>query len=160
MLERRPEPAPDARKRRILFLSARNAARSLMAAAWLRHLAGEQFEVESAGTQPAATPHPVTVAVMYEVGIDLSGVRPRSSANLHGADYDLVIVLATREAAEGPHLDGAREVAHWSFDDPAAVHGPRQVEAFRRVRDELRTRVSLFINATTLGPGAAPAPPE
>jgi arsenate reductase len=159
MLEQRPEPVLGARKRRILFLSVRNAARSLMAAAWLRQVGGEHFDVESAGTQPAPVPHPVAVAVMYEVGIDLSAARPRSSTDLRGADYDLVIVLAPRDGAESPRLDGAREVAYWSFDDPASIDGPQQVQVFRRVRDELRTRVSLFVNATLPGPGTPAATP-
>jgi len=139
-------PATAARKRRVLFLSTRNAGRSLIAAAWLRQAAGERFEVDSAGTHPAAVPHPVAVAVMLEVGIDLSRTRPRSSASARGSDYDLVIVVATLEAAPAPpHLDGARELIHWWCEDPATAATAQQVQAFRRVRDDLQVRVRQLV---------------
>jgi len=143
-------PAAGARKRRVLFLSTRNAGRSLIAAAWLRQAAGERFEVDSAGTHPAAVPHPVAVAVMLEVGIDLSRTRPRSSASARGSDYDLVIVVATPEAAPtSPDLDGARELIHWWCEDPATATPAQQVQAFRRVRDDLQTRVRKLVASTT-----------
>ena len=63
------------RPRRVLFLSTRNAARWLMAEAWLRQVGGDDFEVGSAGTQPADEFDPMAVQVMQEVGVDLSASR-------------------------------------------------------------------------------------
>ena len=142
-------PAAGARKRRVLFVSTRNAGRSLMAAAWLRQAAGERFEVDSAGTHPAAVPHPVAVAVMLEVGIDLSRTRPRALAPDRGSDYDLVIVLAAPAPAPAPpHLEGARELIHWWCEDPSTVTPAQQVHAYRRVRDDLQVRVNQLVGAT------------
>jgi arsenate reductase len=154
MVEDNARPsATGARKRRVLFVSTRNAGRSLMAAAWLRQAAGERFEVDSAGTHPAAAPHPVAVAVMLEVGIDLSRARPRALALARGSDYDLVIVLAAPEPAPAPpQLEGARELIHWWCEDPSLVTPAQQVHAYRRVRDDLHSRVSQLVAATTSSP--------
>ena len=128
-----------------------------MAEAWLRQTGGDAVEAESAGTEPAGDIDPLAVRVMHEVGIDVSSVRPRSIAGLRGEDYDLVIVLNGRRAEDAPRLEGGREVATWTFDDPTTAEGTdeERLKALRRLRDELRTRVGLFVNATL----QRPAPP-
>jgi protein-tyrosine-phosphatase len=138
--------------KRVLFLSTRNAARSLMAEAWLNRLGAGEYTAESAGTQPADAVHPLAVEVMQEANVDLSTARPRSSEGLRGDAYDLVVVLAPREGEESPQLPGAREVVTWSFDDPRAAEDlseDEQRRRFRHLRDELHTRITLFVNATT-----------
>jgi arsenate reductase (thioredoxin) len=138
--------------KRVLFLSSRNAARAVMAEAWLKHFGADAYAAESAGTQPAEALHPLAVDVMREAGIDLDRVRPRSAAGLRREDYDLVIIISPREGDEAIDLPGARETAHWTFDDPSSVSDESEDGArrrFLRLRDELRTRVTLFVNATT-----------
>jgi Low molecular weight phosphotyrosine protein phosphatase len=65
---------------RVLFVCVHNAGRSQMAAAWLRHLAGDAVEVRSAGSEPADQINPVAVEAMREVGIDITAEQPRQSA--------------------------------------------------------------------------------
>jgi protein-tyrosine-phosphatase len=91
---------------------------------------------------------------MQDVGVDLASERPRSSDGLHGSDYDLVIVLRPRDGAESPTLSGALETMSWSFEDPSALPAENvdaRTRTYRRLPDELRTRVGLFVNATTEG---------
>src|SRR5262250_1130339 len=83
------EPTP---RHRVLFVSRANAGRSPMAAAWLRSVGGSQFEVLSAGTDPAAALDPDVRQVMREVGIELSYEPPRSLADLRGEDFDVMVV--------------------------------------------------------------------
>ena len=94
--------------KRVLFLSTRNRARSLMAEAWLNLLGAGQYVAESAGMHPADAPHPLAVRIMQEGGVDLSNAHPRSTRGLRGEDYDLVVVLQPRE---GEDTAGARRCA-------------------------------------------------
>ena len=143
--------------RRVLFVSRRNAARSLMAEAWLHELGGNAFQVESAGLEPAESAEPLAMQGMRDAGPELG--HPRSVHDLRGSDYDLVIVLCPRDA-QPPALEGMPEAAVWSFDDPAegAEHETEDErhKRFCHLRAELRTRVSLFVNANT----DEVAPPE
>jgi arsenate reductase len=127
---------------RILILCTGNSCRSQMAAAFLRAL-DPDLEVRSAGTHPAERVHPLAVRVMREVGLDLSGERPRPVEEFLDQAFDHVITVCDGAREECPVFSG--EVGrrlHVGFVDPAAATGsPEEVLAvFRQVRDEIRER--------------------
>ena len=131
---------------RILVLCTGNSARSQMAEAWFRRLGGEEIEVTSAGSQPAAI-HPLAVQVMAERGLDLFGHRSKHLEELLGTPFDIVLTVCDHAAAVCPLFPGPAKRVHWGLADPAAVSGPEQLrlEAFRRTRDDLRRRIERFL---------------
>ncbi len=120
-----------------------------MAAAYLRLFAGERLQVSSAGTDPAASIHPLTVAVMAEDGIDLSGERPRDYRSWLTAgrvDY-LIVVCDGAEKACPTAWPGVVNRLSWPFRDPAALTGSEEevLAGFRRVRDEIKERTRRWL---------------
>jgi arsenate reductase (thioredoxin) len=109
----------------------------------LRHDAGDRFEVFSAGTKPTQV-RPEAITVMQELGIDISGHRSKSVDDFAGRDFDYVVTVCDNAKASCPVFPAGTKQIHWSFDDPAAVEGSRdeRLAAFRRVRSELRRRLS------------------
>jgi arsenate reductase len=132
-----------ASKKRVLFLCTGNSARSQMAEGLLRYLAGDRFEVSSAGTHPKGM-HPQTVAVMKEAGIDVSSQASKDIDRFIGQKFDYVITVCNRARSQCPTFPGAQPI-HWGFDDPAEVPSDRLVETFKRVRDEIAERIRLFL---------------
>ena len=126
-------------KRRVLILCTANSARSQMAEGLLRHDAGAQFEVFSAGTRPTEV-RPEAVVVMRELGIDIAGQRAKSVAEFADASFDLVLTVCDDARETCPVYPGHAVRRHRAFRDPAAVHGSdsERLQAFRQVRDELR----------------------
>ncbi len=126
-------------KRRVLILCTGNSARSQMAEGLLRHDAGERFEVESAGTKPG-TLRPEAIAVMREVGIDISSHRSKHVDEFAGQPFDYVITVCDNARESCPVYFGAAKKLHRDFEDPAATVGSEaeRLQVFRRVRDELR----------------------
>jgi arsenate reductase (thioredoxin) len=110
-----------------------------MAEGLLRHDAGERFEVASAGTKPSQV-RPEAIAVMREIGIDISGHRSKSVNEFAGEDFDLVLTVCDSARESCPVYPGHAHRVHHSFEDPAAVEGNEEVrlKAFRRIRDEIR----------------------
>lgn len=132
---------------RVLFLCSGNACRSQMAEAFLRHLGGGRFEVFSAGTDPHEI-HPLTYAVMGESGLNLTGHASKSLSRFEGADFDYIITVCDRARDRCPTFPGDSERIHWRFDDPAeVVEGQAPLDRFRRVRDEMRERIRLWVAA-------------
>ena len=127
-------------KLKVLFVCTRNSARSQMAEAFLRRFAGDSFEVESAGLEPADQVNPLVVEVMAEVGLDLSSKKPQSVFELFKARrlYDYVAAEQTC-----PVFPGVVQRWHWPFPDPALATGSReeQLAEVRRIRDLIRERV-------------------
>jgi arsenate reductase (thioredoxin) len=132
-------------KKRVLFLCTGNSARSQMAEGLLRHNAGDKFEVFSAGTRPKGM-HPRSVEVMKEIGIDISKQTSKDVATYASEKFDYVITVCDRAKQECPVFPGAEPI-HWGFDDPAEAPPHKQVVVFRRVRDEIRQRLNLFLLA-------------
>jgi arsenate reductase len=126
-------------KKRVLILCTGNSARSQMAEGLLRHDAGDRFDVESAGTKPSSV-RPEAIAVMNELGIDISLHRSKNVDEFAGQKFDYVITVCDNARETCPVFFGAAEKLHRSFEDPAAFVGPNeeQLALFRRVRDELR----------------------
>jgi arsenate reductase len=132
-------------KTRVLILCTGNSARSQMAEGLLRQDAGEQFDVESAGTRPG-TVRPEAIAVMKELGIDISGHRSKHVDEFQGQKFDYVITVCDNAKESCPVFFGAAQRLHHSFDDPAALNGSEEgrLALFRRVRSELRTYLAEF----------------
>lgn len=129
-------------KPRVLILCTGNSARSQMAEGLLRRDAGDRFEVFSAGTKPTQV-RPEAIAVMQELGIDISNHRSKSVDEFAGHGFDYVITVCDNAKATCPVFPASTKQIHWSFDDPAAVEGSeaQRLAAFRRVRGELRDRL-------------------
>jgi arsenate reductase len=133
---------------RVLFLCTGNSARSQMAEAWLRAIGGGEFAAFSAGTDPKGL-HPLTVVVMEEAGIDVRGQESKHLGQFLDKHWDFIITVCDRAKESCPIFPGDSQRIHWSFDDPAdpALSEADRLRTFRRVRDEIRQRVSLFVNA-------------
>jgi arsenate reductase (thioredoxin) len=130
---------------RVLILCTGNSARSQMAEGLLRHDAGNTYEVFSAGTKPTHV-RTEAITVMREAGIDISGQRSKSVEEFVGQDFDYVITVCDNAKESCPIFPAKTKRIHWSIEDPAAVQGSEaeRLAAFRRVRDELRTRLQAF----------------
>jgi arsenate reductase (thioredoxin) len=126
-------------KEQILILCTGNSARSQMAEGLLRHDAGDRFEVFSAGTKPTQV-RPEAVAVMRELGIDISQHRSKSVDEFAAQPFNYVLTVCDKARETCPIFFGGTVMLHHSFTDPAAVQGSeeRRLAAFRAVRDELR----------------------
>ncbi len=131
----------------VLFLCTGNSCRSQMAEGLLRHLAGGRFEVASAGTHPAGL-NPDAVAVMHEIGINISAQRSKHIDAFAGRRFDHVITVCDRARESCPLPPAARTTLHWSFDDPAAAGGTpaQRLAVFRRVRDEIASAIRRFLS--------------
>jgi arsenate reductase len=131
---------------RVLFICTHNSARSQMAEAMLRVMGGEEFEAFSAGTE-ASKVRPEAIAVMAEVGIDISGQESKPLDGFLKQPFDWVITVCDNARENCPVFPGVERTAHWGVDDPAEAQGgeARRLEAFRQARDDLRNRVRLFI---------------
>jgi ArsR family transcriptional regulator len=127
-------------KRRVLFVCTANSARSLMAEVLLRDMAGEQFEVASAGTEPDR-PHPMTIQVLEESGYPVHDLRSKSLAELGNQHWDYVITLCEKAARECTSVCKAAQQIAWDFPDP--VPAGRHA-TFALTLKEIRERIGLF----------------
>jgi arsenate reductase len=133
-------------KTRILFICTANAARSQMAEGYLRARYGDRFEVFSAGIQPARQVTPRAIAVMREIGIDLSGHRPKPLDTFKGIPFDLAITLCDHVHAVCPVVPSAGRTIHHGFPDPHLTPGTDEeiLDGYRQVRDA----ICLWIDRT------------
>jgi arsenate reductase len=122
----------------VLFVCVHNAGRSQMAAGWLRHLAGDQVQVRSAGSEPAQTINPVAVQAMAEVGIDITAAIPRRLDYDLAQESDVIITMGCGDAC--PVFPGKR-YEDWKLTDPAG----QPIEVVRGVRDEIRGHVEQLL---------------
>ena len=118
----------------VLFVCVHNAGRSQMAAGFLSHLAGDRVEVRSAGSIPGDQVNPAAVEAMNEVGVDISGAKPRVLTTEAVQASDFVITMGCGDAC--PIFPGKR-YEDWDLEDPAGLG----VEAVRSIRDEIERRV-------------------
>ena len=134
-------------KRRVLFLCTGNSARSQMAEGLLRYLAGDQFDVCSAGTHPVGL-NPRAVEVMQELQIDISAQHSKSMGEFADQAFEYVITVCDRAKDSCPRWPHAGRLVHWSFEDPAVALGPaeEQHQAFRAVRDQIKARIEAFLS--------------
>jgi arsenate reductase (thioredoxin) len=132
-------------KKRVLFLCTHNSARSQMAEGLLRHMAGDEFEVFSAGTEQTRV-HPLAAEAMREIGIDISDQRSKTLDEFDGRHFDYVITVCDRANESCPIFPGDTQRIHWSFDDPSAATGTddQRLRAFRNVREGIQQRLRMF----------------
>ena len=128
-----------------MFLCTHNSARSQMAEGFLRHIAGDHFEVHSAGTE-ASQVRPLAIRAMAEIGVDISGHTSKTLERYLGRAWDYVITVCDDANESCPVFPGAANRNHWSFTDPSRATGTEeeQLAVFRRVRDQIVQRVRLF----------------
>lgn len=132
--------------KRILVLCTGNSARSQMGEGLFRAEGGAEFDVYSAGTKPSSV-RPEAIAVMKEIGIDISGQRSKSVEEFTGQSFDYVVTVCDNARDNCPVFPATTARLHWSFEDPAAVQGSEEsrLSAFRRIRDQIRDRVRTFV---------------
>jgi arsenate reductase len=131
--------------KRILVLYTGNSARSQMGEGLFRHECRGIYEVASAGTNPSYV-RPEAVAVMKELGIDISGQRSKSVKEFEGQSFDYVVTVCDNARDNCPVFSAGTERIHWSCEDPAAVQGSEveRLAAFRRIRDRIHEKVKTF----------------
>ena len=134
--------------KRVLILCTGNSARSQMAEGLLRSFGGDRFEVFSAGTKPSIV-RPEAIAVMSELGIDLSSHRSKHVREFDGQQFDYVITVCDNANESCPIFPAETERIHWSVPDPAAVEGSEteRLAAYRRIRDGLAETLRDFVRA-------------
>ena len=130
--------------RRILFLCIHNSARSQMAEGWARSLAGPEVQIWSAGTEPSRV-HPAAIEVMREVGIDLTKQASKGLEDVPWQTMDTVVTVCGEGDEVCPVLAADVRRVHWPLPDPSRVEGEGQLDAFRKVRDDLRWRVASLL---------------
>lgn len=128
------------KKKTILFLCAGNAARSQMAEGLANALCGDKLEAFSAGSEPAGRVSSRAIAVMREIGIDISGQRSKPVDEFSGREFDYVITLCEGAREACPYFPARTQNLHFGLPDPAAATGEREetLRLFRSVRDRLR----------------------
>jgi arsenate reductase (thioredoxin) len=136
-------------KDKVLFVCIHNSARSQMAEALLKKMAGDRFEAESAGLEPG-TLNPLAVEVMKEIGIDISQNKTKSAFDLfkEGRLYTHVITVCDETSAEQcPFFPGITTRLHWSFADPSSFTGTHEekLEKTRQVREAIKERIEAWL---------------
>jgi arsenate reductase len=129
-------------KTRILFLCTHNSARSQMAEGLLRDLAGDRFEVFSAGTE-ATHVRPLAIRTMEEIGVDISRQESKTLDRYLDQPFDYVITVCDDANEACPYFPGAMSRLHWSFEDPSKAEGSEEerLEVFRSVRERIKDRM-------------------
>lgn len=118
-----------------------------MAEGFLRSLAGDRFDVASAGTDPVPV-NPDAIEAMSEVGIDISRHQSKAVKPILGQHFAYVITVCDRASERCPIFPGAVKRLEWNFPDPAAVAGSEHErrQAFRQVRDQIADRIQDFLH--------------
>ncbi len=140
-------------KLRVLFLCTGNSCRSQMAEGCARALKGDQIDAFSAGIETHGL-NPRAVKVMAEAGVDISGQRSKTVADLSTQDFDFVVTVCDHAHESCPLFPGKTKVVHVGFDDPPrlAKNAKTEEEAlshYRRVRDEIKAFVETLPGALT-----------
>ena len=130
----------------VLILCTGNSCRSHLAEGILRAVAGDLLDVQSAGSKPAGHVHPLAVAVMQEIGIDLSAHRSKSMTEFMNQKVETVITVCGVADQACPIFPGQVNRHHWPFEDPAHATGTdeEKLEVFRRVRNEIRRTFTAY----------------
>jgi len=135
---------------RVLFLCTGNSARSQMAEAFLRKYAGDRFEAHSAGLEPKGM-NPLTIQVMKEAGIDVSGQRSKGISEYLGKVLFQYLITVCDDAEKNcPTVwPGVNVRLHWSFEDPAKFEGTidQKLDKFRQVRDLIDASVKAWLTS-------------
>jgi arsenate reductase len=123
----------------VLFVCIHNAGRSQIAAGWLKMMAGDQIDIRSAGSEPAAAVNPVAVQAMREVGIDITSEQPKLLTVDAVLSADVVITMGCGDTC--PIFPGKR-YEDWELTDPAG----QPIEVVRQVRDDIKNRIAALVS--------------
>ena len=145
------------RAQRVLFLCDGNAARAKMAEALGTALGRGSIQCTAAATSPNAV-DPLAIAAMDEIGLRVSAEPGEAAANMRTEDFDFVVRIYDRSEQIRSCAPEWTEHIRWSFSDPATLEGTDEMRlnAYRRVRDEIRQRVQLFLLANRLAVSGRP----
>jgi arsenate reductase len=136
-------------KTKVLFLCTANSARSQMAEAFLRSYAGDRFEAFSAGLEPKDI-HPMTQAVMNEVGIDIGSQHSKPLKEYMGKVHFGYLITVCAQADENcpTAFPGVGQRLRWDFEDPTKFSGPEaaRLGKFREIRDQIRKKVEEWVD--------------
>jgi arsenate reductase len=127
-----------------------------MAEGFVRELAGDRFEVASAGTEARGV-HPLAVRAMDESGVDISGQRSKTLDRFLDDRWDCVVTVCDSAMETCPVFPRAATRVHWSFDDPSGAGGSddERLAVFRRVRDEIKARIAAWLPTHAISSEAA-----
>ena len=114
----------------------------------LRHLAGDRFDVFSAGIEPTEV-HPIAIKAMEEMGVDISDQRAKSAMKFLDQEFDYVITVCDRAKLTCPVFPGEYEKIHWDLKDPDSVTGSEteKLEAFRKARNQIQANITRFFKS-------------
>ena len=138
-------------KKRILFLCTANSCRSQMAEGLINNFLGNKITAFSAGTN-ATNVNPTAIEVMQEIGIDISKHQSKNLTAFDGQSFDYVITLCGDANETCPLFIGGTKKTHIGFDDPAKAEGTKEevLREFRRVRDEIKAKLTAFFQAENI----------
>jgi len=136
-------------KKRVMFICIHNSGRSQMGEAFLRHYAGDRFEVHSAGIE-AGKLNPLVVRAMEEIGISMEGHYSKKAQDYvdRGEHFDYVITVCDETSAERcPVFPGKHQRLHWGFPDPSSLTGTdeEKLAGIRPIRDAIQQRVKDWL---------------
>ena len=139
-------------KKKVLFICTGNACRSQIAHGLLNELANSDFEVFSAGSHPSKV-HPISIAVMEEIGLDISKYTSDHIDDYLNKDIDIVITVCDNAKNACPTFSENVNRIHWSIDDPFKNWNfdLDQLSTFRETREEIKSRLLKFIQAYKIG---------
>ena len=134
------------KNKKVLFICTGNACRSQIAHGLLRDMAGDRFKVFSAGSHPSRV-HPISIAVMEEVGVDISHHTSDYVDDYLDEDIDIAITVCDNANQACPTFPGEVERIHWSIEDPFKGWNfdTNQMDSFRKTRREIKERLETFL---------------
>jgi arsenate reductase len=137
-------------KKRVLFLCTGNSCRSHMAEGLTNHYLGDTWEAVSAGTEPSGYVHPLAIAALAELDIDISDHTSKTADAFRDMPLDLVVTVCDDAAENCPLWLGQGKVKHISFPDPAKATGTdaEKMAVFRQVRDDIQDQVLGYLRST------------
>ena len=141
-------------KQSVLILCTGNSARSQMAEGLLRHLAGDRFEVASAGIKPSIV-RPEAIQAMQEIGISLEGHRSKSVDEFADRPVDYVITVCDNAKESCPIFPAKTSRMHWPFQDPPPPQEgtyQERLAVFRMLRDQMRERFASELQTGVFAP--------
>ena len=126
-----------------MFLCTGNAARSQMAEGLANAFHGEVMTAVSSGSHPAGWVHPLAIAAMAELGVDISGATSKSAELFRNQQFDVVVTVCDSAARDCPTWPGAKRIEHWPIVDPSFGDDDETTRParFAATRDELRGRI-------------------
>ncbi len=131
---------------KVMFLCTGNSCRSQMAEGLARELGKERLEPHSAGLIPAGV-HPRAIAVMNELGIDITGQKSKPIDERLLRTMDIIITLCDNAQEACPWTPAEVKKLHWSIKDPVGTKGREEtiMKEFRRARDEIAEKIRVFL---------------